>query len=145
MLNLISVCLGYCKSLGSITGSWRIIWWLLSLLGNVYGISGKRYWGLYEAASIILWWCWNETNLWACVAIWAHGICVITGCHRLLWSSVIDTAILLNAISGHDRLDATSSKNVRIHSIHYTRDLKSHYQSVLANGFQGQYWQYWPI
>ena len=35
-------------------------------------------------------------------------------------SSVIDTAMLLSAISGHDRLDATSSKNVRTRSIHYT-------------------------
>lgn len=29
-------------------------------------------------------------------------------------SSVMDTAILLGAISGHDRLDATSSKHVRL-------------------------------
>jgi len=47
MLNLISVCLGYCKSLGSITGSWRIIWWLLSLLGNV--------WYLWEAILGVVW------------------------------------------------------------------------------------------
>lgn len=29
-------------------------------------------------------------------------------------SSVVDSAIILNAISGHDRLDATSSKHVHV-------------------------------
>lgn len=33
-------------------------------------------------------------------------------------SSVIDTAILLTAIAGHDSLDATSSKTVRTHFMH---------------------------
>ena len=78
--------------------------------------------GSIRQPASFLWHCRNETYLRLGVALWPSGVCLVVRPNWAVWGRTVeDTAILLEAIAGHDPKDATSLK-VKIPN--YTQFLK---------------------
>lgn len=93
-------CLGHQQPLGHQQGPRRLLWGFSSSSSSTPVCSShrQRHRRQHQAAGTLLWCGGPQTQLWACVTLWADCVCILTGCH---WASDTQCGGCCTAAGGH--------------------------------------------